>query len=296
MSSCILWLNRRFYRQGINWAVAGFKVIINSELVSVNICKCPNTWVMSNAWEKSFRHWQQMNAMSSWRNESIRPRFLDFKVYADQVIMHAAGFIAANLMPYSIPSGWLLVCSTPGEWEMSKVCRSSNRFYDRRSGWSWSYRNRRYLIPGAGASGLNAVSPLWLKDMLLLEDFLMSRSECSRRCSWCSESHLRIGWLQLFQWRHWSRCRSILMIWLLKIILHHIHFENDGVNVIRCILVVPNQLTWSEWHDFVTFIFETNVTSGIGIQRLKGGNFPCGLIAVDWTPDQSANLFAIKLI
>ena len=51
-------VNRRFYRQGINWAVAGFKLLTNAgDVGGITIQKLPNTWVMSNAWEKGFRTW-----------------------------------------------------------------------------------------------------------------------------------------------------------------------------------------------------------------------------------------------
>ena len=45
-------VNRRFYRQGINWAVAGFKLVSTPGTGSIQMNKLPNTWVMSNAWEK----------------------------------------------------------------------------------------------------------------------------------------------------------------------------------------------------------------------------------------------------
>ena len=49
-------VNRRFYRQGLNWAVAGIKVLNLSGFQGSILCaKLPNTWVMSNAWEKSFQ-------------------------------------------------------------------------------------------------------------------------------------------------------------------------------------------------------------------------------------------------
>ena len=106
-------VNRRFYRQGINWAVAGFKVTSLQPGV-VNIGKLPNTWVMSNAWEKGFRTWQRMNREALEETESIRPKFLDFKVFADAA-HHQAGS-AANLLPASFAG----VLATPGEWEYSK--------------------------------------------------------------------------------------------------------------------------------------------------------------------------------
>ncbi len=53
-------VNRRFYRQGLNWAVGGFKLSTTATTVgNVFINKLPTTWVMSNAWEKSFRAWQK---------------------------------------------------------------------------------------------------------------------------------------------------------------------------------------------------------------------------------------------
>ena len=47
-------INRRFYRQGINWAVAGMK-FLTTGTGTVVVSKLPNTWVMSNSWEKGFR-------------------------------------------------------------------------------------------------------------------------------------------------------------------------------------------------------------------------------------------------
>ena len=107
-------VNRRFYRQGINWAVAGFKLLTNAgDVGGLTIQKLPNTWVMSNAWEKGFLAWQRMNDLALEESESIRPRFLDFKVYAD-ADHHVAG-TAANLLPITFVGP-----ATPGEWEMSK--------------------------------------------------------------------------------------------------------------------------------------------------------------------------------
>ena len=91
-------VNRRFYRQGINWAVGGFK-LSSLKAGTVNIFKLPNTWVMSNAWEKGMRAWQKMNRQALEEAPSVKPRFLDFKVYADY--LHAVAGSAANLLPVS---------------------------------------------------------------------------------------------------------------------------------------------------------------------------------------------------
>ena len=47
LSQCASLMNRRFYRQGINWAVAGFKFASESP-GRITVSKLPNTWVMSN--------------------------------------------------------------------------------------------------------------------------------------------------------------------------------------------------------------------------------------------------------
>ena len=121
LSQCASILNRRFYRQGLNWAVSHFTFykITPTEAGSqgVGVSKLPNSWVMSNAWEKSFRLWQQMikNSTDESGAQSIKGKFLDFKVYMNAA-HHSAG-VAANLLPVdSVPN-----TSTPGEWTMSDI-------------------------------------------------------------------------------------------------------------------------------------------------------------------------------
>lgn len=107
-------LNRRFYRQGINWAVSRFK-FSSQRAGKVEVYKLPNTWILSNAWEKSFRVWQRMNNEALAEAESAKPRFLDFKVYADQA-HHSAGY-GANLLPFDSANNQPAL----GEWEASKI-------------------------------------------------------------------------------------------------------------------------------------------------------------------------------
>ena len=91
--------NRRFYRQGINWAVGGFK-FITLEPGVVQISKLPNTWTMANSWVKGFKAWQrqQDEVLEDGDQESVRARFNDFKIYADAE--HAALTTAGNLLPF----------------------------------------------------------------------------------------------------------------------------------------------------------------------------------------------------
>ena len=114
-------LNRRFYRQGLNWAVAGIKMITATGVSGlVTIKQLPNTWVTSNAWEKAFRAWnkQQMDAIQDAGAESAVARFRDFKVFAD--VEHVTSGFGNNLLPLD---GQLPVAQpyTVGEWEESLI-------------------------------------------------------------------------------------------------------------------------------------------------------------------------------
>ena len=147
-------VNRRFYRQGINWVVAGFRVFkpnaTETGAVGFLVSRLPNTWVMGNAWEKGFRHWQELNKRAIEAGESLPGRFTDFKVYMDDT-HHAAGS-GNNLLPIDANG----TVASAGEWEYSKfVIPDSNS--------PGTTDNREVVAiganyPGAGASGLDAVS------------------------------------------------------------------------------------------------------------------------------------------
>ncbi len=120
LSQCASMVNRRFYRQGLNWAVAGFTVrAFEGVTAYLEISKIPDTWVASNSWEKSFHVWDDLNDRALDEAESIRPRFLDFKVYMDH-IHHNAGFVA-NLIPEDSCQTGSNHLFEPGEWESSKL-------------------------------------------------------------------------------------------------------------------------------------------------------------------------------
>ena len=157
LSQCASLLNRRFYRQGINWAVQSIKVITQATSGTIAVQKLPSTWTMSNSWMKGFAAWQRMNNDALEEAESVRPRFLDYKIYAD-VGHHELGF-DGNLLPLNSDG----VAATPGEWESSKYVIPQ----------PGGGTNSREVVavgpsyPGAGASGLDAVS--------LIEGYAASR-------------------------------------------------------------------------------------------------------------------------
>jgi len=109
-------VNRRFYRQGLNWAVSGITLIAApSTSGTVKFSKLPNTWVTSNAWEKAFRMWKRQQDEALEGQESIKARFNDFKIFADSDM--ATGIAPYHLVPMDLDG----IPYLQGEWNYSQV-------------------------------------------------------------------------------------------------------------------------------------------------------------------------------
>lgn len=116
LSQCASAINRRFYRQGLNWAVSGFSVLTQST-GNITIQKIPDSWSATNAWTKSMNAWitQQNDIVEESGAESAVARFRDFKIFADNI--HATATAAGNLQPIDITAQAVM----PGEWEYSQI-------------------------------------------------------------------------------------------------------------------------------------------------------------------------------
>jgi hypothetical protein len=277
-------LNRRFYRQGINWAVAGFKFLTSGSAVgSIQIQKLPNTWVMSNAWEKGFRAWQDMNDKALEETPSVRPRFLDFKIYADSA-HHTDGF-GANLLPLSGTG----VPAIAGEWEASK-------YVIPRTDSTTGIPAEREVIatgsnyPGAGASGLNAVS--------LIEGYASSRGlpnvldpntpDDAADASGVAPQN----WMTALFNEGTVQDETVIDEMITENNIAPYPFENDGVNVDTMYPGGANQLPGLESHD-LTFVSATTIG---GTTRLKGGNFPCGLVKIVTANLDDSNIMSVTML
>lgn len=262
-------VNRRFYRQGLNWGVSGFKVLSAAPdtVGAVTISKLPNSWVMSNSWHKSFAIWQKMNREALDETESIRPRFLDFKVYADSD-HHLAGF-GANLLPNSRTTTAL-----PGEWESSKVSIPVGQVSP------GQVRDRELIatganFPGIGDSGLDAVS--------LIEGYAASRGLPNVLDPNVPDDAASVDGFNPANWmaavfnEGTEQTENVLDDMITENNIAPYPFENDGVSIDTMYPGGQNQLTGLMIHDESLI---TATTIG-GITHLKGGNFPCGLIRLD---------------
>jgi hypothetical protein len=276
-------VNRRFYRQGINWAVAGIKVLnLPGFTGQIQVSKLPNTWVMSNAWEKGMRAWTRMNRDALEEAPSVKPRFLDFKVFADHA--HAVAGVGANLLPVSGAGA----TATPGEWSMSKfqIPDSTDP--------AGAAIAREILAtggnyPGNGASGFNSVS--------LIEGYAASRALPNvLDPNTPDDMHYADGpipqnWITAIFNEGTEQDTEVLDDMALDNNIAPYPFENDGTAVDTQYPGGANQLVGLEIHSFE---FITATTVG-GTTRIKGGNFPCGLIRFDMSNTGEANVLKLEI-
>ena len=263
-------VNMRFYRQGLNWAVSGFKLTTGQGTSArVNINKLPNTWVMSNAWEKSFRAWRKMidHAVDDSGNESIKPKFLDYKIFANK--KHWESYVGGtvpgeleNLLPTSAYTT-VYNTATPGQWDMSQV----------------SIPNTVIGTPGDTEEyDLIAVGPLTAGDnyLSLIPGYATSRAlPDTVDPNVPADTDTSENWLvQMF---NEGTLQDTEVMEMLSTTNNNPPYPFEGDLAGNADTMYPGgetQMPSLEIHD-VSFITTTTVG---GSTYLRGGNFPCGLI------------------
>ena len=289
LSQCASLINRRFYRQGINWAVSGFTVSASvttsggatNPRGSVNISKIPHTWVASNAWHKGFATWQKMNNEALQDAESVRPKFLDYKVFMDSN-HHIAG-VGANLIPMDADGTQY----TTGTWDMSEmiipnIASSAAPGAVSENEIIWTGAN----YPGNGASGKNAVS--------LIEGYAASRGLPDIRDPNAPTDAADVNsatpenWISATFNEGTSQIDEVLEDMITENNKAPYPFENDGTATDTQYPGGANQAPGLENH----FILPISSTTIGGLSSAPGGSFYGGLIKIrtsgDLTPG-SAN-------
>jgi hypothetical protein len=83
IAQCLSILNRRMYRQGMNYFVES--VSIHSPAAAVlGVASVPDTWVTQNAWKKGYGTWRTMqNEYLDGMGSALKGKWADFKVLLD---------------------------------------------------------------------------------------------------------------------------------------------------------------------------------------------------------------------
>ncbi len=272
LSQCASILNRRFYRQGLNWAVSGFTLITTASTSgALVISKIPDTWVASNSWEKGFRHWLKMNNDAMDGTESIKPKFMDFKVYMDSA-HHQAG-VGANLLPVS-QSG---APATPGTWDMSEVTFHTSTDTTNATDYEIIWTGGSY--PGAApTSGLDAVS--------LIEGYASSRGLPEIRDPNAPGDASDVGptatpenWIGALDTEGSDQHEDVLTNLLADNNQAPYPYENDGTATDTQYPGGANQLPGVEIVDYVG----VSATTIGNVTKIRGSNFQGGLIRLENT-------------
>jgi hypothetical protein len=275
LSQCASLMNRRFYRQGLNWAVAGFTWIAQGN-GSMTISKIPDTWVASNAWMKGFATWQKLNNEALEEAESVKAKFTDFKVFMDSD-HHTLGS-AANLIPRVVPG----VPYATGRWDYSKQVIPKTDGTDGVNNFEIIWTGANY--PGSGASSLNAVS--------LIEGYAASRGLPDIRDpnvpddAYDADGATPENWMSASFNEGTSQDDNVLTDLVLENNIAPYPFENDGTATDTQYPGGANQAPGVQEHD-ISLLTATTVG---GHTSFKGGNFQGGLIKLSYTADQTSFL------
>ena len=272
LSQCASLVSRRFYRQGLQWAVSGFTILApEGASGSVIIDKIPDTWVASNAWQKGFSSWQKLNNESLEDTESIRPKFLDYKVHMDY--LHSLDGKSSNLLPIDANG----VEYTEGEWAYSEMVipltgpAATNPGQVTTRDIIWTGANYQ----GAGASGNNSVS--------LIEGYAASRGlpDILDPNAPADAGDIDGGqpenWIAATENEGTSQKDDVVEQMLVDNNQAPYPYENDGVHIDTMYPGGANQASGLEPHDIV---FLTPTVIG-GKSFARGGLFSGGLIRIN---------------
>jgi hypothetical protein len=275
-------VNRRFYRQGLNWAVAGF-TFFTTGTGQIAISKIPDTWVASNAWHKGFASWDKMNRLALQEADSVKAKFTDFKVFMDNV--HHTNGVAANLIPIDALANQY----TLGEWDVSEIVipDTTNPGTSDRFDIIWTGAN----YPGVGASGHDAVS--------LIEGYAASRGlpdiqdPNTPADAVDASGATPENWISGMFNEGTTQDSAVLLDLTSDNDQAPYPFENDGIHADTQYPGGANQAPGLQAHDLM---FVTPTTIG-GKTTSPGSNFQGGLIRIDSVMDGvGAQVMQIHLV
>lgn len=284
-------VNRRSYRQGLQWALKSIKIVsqvrndggVSSTSRStpaglVYVSKLPQTWVMSNAWEKAFRAWmnQQKEAVENG-SASLMPKFLDFKVHMDE--QHVTNTFGSNMLPRSLVAsavGPLLGNqATPGEWVSSKVITPVGP-----GGTEGEIQESEIMAvgPNFGAAGN-------VRIVSLIDGYASSRAigasaldDPNRPADmFDTDGDFPDNWLEAMTNQGTGQDAAVLANAVDENNIAPYPFENDGTATDTMYPGGANQLPTLEVHAIEPI---TGTTIG-GTSFISGGTFPCGLLRFD---------------
>ena len=240
-------VNRRFYRQGLNWMVSGIKLLSQPSFVgSCATSKLGTTWSTGGAWEKTMRNWleQQNDALEQAGAIETRAAYRDYKIHMDDG--HVTAGFAGNLLPQNVGGSYIA-----GEWQPSQVVMPNV---------AAPGDTQEYVIKMYGSSDATAKSILGGYSFSRAKPFSPDPNTPAVHTSWLSEMH-DVGDIQ-------------------DEVVQNAVDKNDEMPYNGTLY--PGQGANGPG-PFIHDISNISATTLGGQTRIKGGSFPCGLIKFEWT-------------
>lgn len=119
LSQCVSIMSRRFFRQGLEWAVAGMRIQSN-QACAIDVATLPSNWSCANAWVACYESWRQLNRDAQETAPGTRAaRYSDFKIFMDEDHIGTGFQPAPNLLPYQALSPG--AADTVYEWDYTEI-------------------------------------------------------------------------------------------------------------------------------------------------------------------------------
>lgn len=282
--------NRRFYRQGTALAVESIEIFTSTSAGTAIVSRIPMTWVAMNAWKKGFAVWQRMNREALQETGSVRPKFLDFKVFMDathQGVVDPVNPIPhLDLYPQSM-NGAVIETAAPGEWEYSKIVQPRTDGTD-------GAQERQIIVCGSNYNGTSASTGF--NSVSLIEGYAASRGlpnvvdPNTPDDAASVDGNIPANWMASIFNQGTEQTEVVLDDMITENNLAPYPFENDGTNLDTMYPGGANQMQGLE---IVDLRYITPSTIG-GTTRLKGGVFPCGLLRLNLSQTE-LDFIAIKV-
>jgi hypothetical protein len=242
--------------------VAGFKITSLATAGEVAVKQLPNTWVVSGSWEKSMRAWlkQQQQALDAL-DDPEPARYRDYKIHADST--HVTAGFAGNLLPIDGSANQYL----SGEWEASQI-----------------------VIPNDGAVGTTTEYGLHMMGANVATSKCLIQGYANSRNTPHSPDPVSPGPLDNNFYNAMFDVGDNM-----DDVINNATDKNDNLPYDRD--DYPGETANGGAMALHDSSFITSTTVG-GITRLKGGNFPCGLVRIDCAVNAAASApanFAIQI-
>ncbi|AXH78475.1 MAG: hypothetical protein [Circular genetic element sp.] len=117
-------MNRKLVRQGRCFSISGIEILNQGGEGSTRISTLPQNWITRNAYVKAKALWNEMNQLVLEDNQSIKPKWHDFKVQFSTIYQNNLNCVDADLLDidYTDATG-----ASTGEWEYSSYVLPQHR-------------------------------------------------------------------------------------------------------------------------------------------------------------------------